>query len=272
MTRRLAHISDLHLGRDAVTDAAAARLCASLAAARLDHVVLTGDVTHRGLRAELRTFERLFAPLLESGRLTVVPGNHDRLGDDVAARLMPGERVRIATSPGVFTVAVDSTVPQDRSLLADHGWLTDTDLDHIDRALDAAPPGALRVLALHHHLLPAPEDGGTDRSLASAGWSHAAEAALGTALIGRLLGWCEVVLHGHRHAAARTVVTGPGGSSLTLFNAGATTELEQTRILRHRGGRLLAEEWLHSDAAVGGAAASRALAVVPPARDAGLAA
>lgn len=272
MTRTLAHISDLHLGRDAATDAAAARLCASLVAARLDHVVLTGDVTHSGLRTELRIFERLFAPLLESGRLTVVPGNHDRLGDDVAARLMPGERVRLAASPGLFAVAVDSTVPHDRSLLADHGRLTDTDLHDIDRALDAAPPGALRVLALHHHLLPAPEDGGAERSSPSAGWPHAAEAALGTALIGRLLGWCDVVLHGHRHASARTVVTGPGGASLTLFNAGATTELELTRILRHRGGRVLAEEWLHSDATVGGAAAPRALAIVPPARDAGLAA
>jgi metallophosphoesterase superfamily enzyme len=47
-------------------------------------VLVTGDVTHRGRLREWAAFEKAFEPLIESGRLTAVPGNHDRLGDDMA--------------------------------------------------------------------------------------------------------------------------------------------------------------------------------------------
>jgi 3',5'-cyclic AMP phosphodiesterase CpdA len=46
--RTLAHVSDLHLGRDARTDDAAAALVRALLHERVDDVLLTGDVTHRG--------------------------------------------------------------------------------------------------------------------------------------------------------------------------------------------------------------------------------
>ncbi|MFL5302170.1 MAG: metallophosphoesterase family protein, partial [Anaeromyxobacteraceae bacterium] len=92
ISRTLAHVSDLHLGRDARTDAAAA-LVRALLHEGVDDVLVTGDVTHRGRDRELATFERLFAPLAD--RLVVVPGNHDRAGDDLAARLMPGARVAV---------------------------------------------------------------------------------------------------------------------------------------------------------------------------------
>ena len=51
--RKLAHISDLHFGRSAESDARATRLCRALIDARIDHVVVTGDLTHRGRRREL---------------------------------------------------------------------------------------------------------------------------------------------------------------------------------------------------------------------------
>jgi 3',5'-cyclic AMP phosphodiesterase CpdA len=43
-----------------------------------DHVVVTGDLTAMGHDEELEAVHRLLAPLLESGRITVIPGNHDR--------------------------------------------------------------------------------------------------------------------------------------------------------------------------------------------------
>ena len=57
-----------------------------LVEARVGAVLLTGDVTHRGLAAELLRYERIFAPLLDAGRLLAVPGNHDRMGDDAGPR------------------------------------------------------------------------------------------------------------------------------------------------------------------------------------------
>ena len=65
--RTLVHLSDLHIGRDEATDEAARRLARMLAAARVDQVLLTGDVTHRGMATELARYERIFAPLLEDG-------------------------------------------------------------------------------------------------------------------------------------------------------------------------------------------------------------
>src|SRR5512132_3816217 len=64
VTRSLAHISDLHLARDR--------------------------------RAELAAFEDAFAPLLDEGRVVIVPGNHDRASDDAGATLMVGSRVGVA--------------------------------------------------------------------------------------------------------------------------------------------------------------------------------
>src|SRR5512136_2749382 len=93
--RTLVHISDLHIGRDEATDEAARRLARMLVEARVDQVLLTGDVTHRGLAPELTRYQRIFARLLEEGRLAAVPGNHDRMGDDVARGLMRGGRVAI---------------------------------------------------------------------------------------------------------------------------------------------------------------------------------
>src|SRR6266536_6606724 len=112
VTRTLAHVSDLHLGRDARTDAATASLVRALLEADVDEVLLTGDVTHRGRAAELATFERLFAPLRD--RLVVVPGNHDRMGDDVAGLLMPGARVQAEERRGLLVVRLDSTAPHNR--------------------------------------------------------------------------------------------------------------------------------------------------------------
>ena len=62
----------------------------------IDHVVMTGDLTHGGRASELRSFSRIFAPLLAKGRITLVPGDRDRLGDDVATAIQPGARVSIA--------------------------------------------------------------------------------------------------------------------------------------------------------------------------------
>lgn len=145
VTRTIAHISDTHIGRDAATDEAARRLVVALVAALVDDVLCTGDVTHRGQERELASFELIVAPLLEDGRLTVVPGNHDRMGDDVARRLMSGGRVQVLGRPGLHVVRLDSTAPHNRSLMDGHGELTFDDVEQVEAALAEGPAEALRV-------------------------------------------------------------------------------------------------------------------------------
>jgi 3',5'-cyclic AMP phosphodiesterase CpdA len=249
-TRTLAHVSDLHVGRDAATDRAAARVSEALHAARVDDVLVTGDVTHRGRAAELARFEALFAPLRD--RLVVVPGNHDRLGDDVARRMM-GARVEVERRPGLHVVRADSTAPHNRTLIEGHGALSAADVDAIDAAVGAAPPGVLVVLALHHHLLPLPPEGIGERLANLLGWPHAAELARGRELLARVRGRCDVVAHGHRHAASEASLPAHG-RPLRVMNAGSTTDLGRARLLAHAGGRVLAEGWLDLAGALRGVA------------------
>jgi len=248
--RTIAHVSDLHLGRDRQTDEAAAGVCESLIAADVDVVLLTGDVTHRGRRAELATFERLFAPLRE--RIVVVPGNHDRMGDDVAAELMPsGARVAVESRPGLHLVRLDSTAPHNRALLACHGELSAADIAAVDSAVGAAPPGTLVALMLHHHLLPLPEDHLGERLASLLGLPNAAELTHGRGLLERLRGRCDLVVHGHRHAAGEVVLVERGARPLRVMNAGSTPELGRARLLTHAAGRIVSERWLELERAPG---------------------
>jgi 3',5'-cyclic-AMP phosphodiesterase len=244
MPRTIAHLSDLHLGRDARTDAASALLVRELARPEIDAILLTGDVTHRGRRDELAAFERMFAPI--RSRLVMVPGNHDRLGDDAGSALMR-ERVEIDARPGLFVIRLDSTAPHNRHLIRSHGELTRGDISAIVRALQAAPAGSLVVLMLHHHLLPLPEDHLGERLATLLGWPHATELELGRELVGRLGGRCDLVLHGHRHRASELTIAQGEGRPLHVLNAGSSPQLGRVRLITHHAGDLLEMRWLEVD-------------------------
>ena len=107
---RFAHISDLHIGRSAETDANAARLCAALLG--VGH--RPGDRHRRSHppRPRAASWSCSSRPSRRStaqGRLIVVPGNHDCLGDDVSGAIMAGPRVQTTTRPGLYIVRVNST-------------------------------------------------------------------------------------------------------------------------------------------------------------------
>ncbi|HXJ20167.1 MAG TPA: metallophosphoesterase [Polyangia bacterium] len=236
---RFAHISDLHIGRGIENDANAARLCTALLAFGIDQVIATGDLTHRGLERELATFDSIFAPLAAQGRLIVVPGNHDCLGDDVSGRLMIGPRVQTEIRPGLYVVRVNSTAPHNRSWINGHGSLDDADLDAIDAALDAAPAGVLVVIALHHHVLPMPEEHVAERLSNWLGFAFTSELRKGRELLRRVRGRCDLVLHGHRHIPRGARLFGDP-RPVHVFNAGSSTEMARVRVFHHDGaGQLL---------------------------------
>jgi 3',5'-cyclic AMP phosphodiesterase CpdA len=248
--KTLAHLSDLHLGRSRESDDAAARLVDALETGAIDHAVVSGDVTHRGRRDELGRFAALFGRLERAGRLTVVPGNHDRLGDDVGPRLMRGGgRVEVTQADGLYLVRVDSTAPHNRFLLAGHGAICDRVLDEIDVALDGAPPRRLVALVLHHHPLPLPVETLPEWLATQLGWPWAAELRLGHTLLTRLCGRCDLVLHGHRHEPSALDLFAAGARSLGLYNAGSSTALEQFRVFRHVRGSLVGAPTWHAAAA-----------------------
>jgi Icc protein len=245
MIRTLAHLSDLHLGRSPSSDAEVARAVEALDG--IDHVVVSGDVTHRGRHDEHAIFERLFAPLTARGRVTVVPGNHDRLGDDLGARLRKGARVQTHVAGGAFIVRVDSTGAHNRFLLAGHGDMCDAIVDEIDGAVAAAPAGHLVLVTMHHHPLPLPTETFPELLATRVGLPFATELRLGATLLSKLRGRCDLVLHGHRHVPRATTLFAGDARPLGLYNAGCTPSLGRFRVFAHKAGRLLgAPGWLLS--------------------------
>ncbi len=246
MTQTLAHLSDLHLGRCNSDIPRARALVEKLLVEGIGHVVVTGDITAHGRLTEWATFRELFAPLGRTGRLTVVPGNHDRGTDDAASQMMKGARVRVRRRPGLYLVRIDSTAPHNRVPFRSHGEVCATTLAQIDAALDRAPPDALVGLVLHHHPVPLPVEGIGEWFAHLFGWPHASELKLGRKLLARALGRCDVVLHGHRHVPRHFEAYADNGRRLDVYNAGSSTELQAARIFRHAGGRVVEEpRWLH---------------------------
>jgi 3',5'-cyclic AMP phosphodiesterase CpdA len=243
--RLLAHLSDLHIGRGRRADDRADALCRMLRERAVDHVVISGDVTHRGRRRELARFRQIFAPLIAREQVTIVPGNHDRLGDDVSADLMGAARVAVSHRPGLTLVRFDSTGLHNRSFIAGHGEMSEKDLAEISAALDRAPACAVVILVMHHHPLPLPHDNACERVLARLGWSSGGELPLGRALTDRLRGRCDLVLHGHRHLPSTTALFATDARPLVLCNAGSSTDLGHARVFMHQSGRLVgAPVWI----------------------------
>jgi 3',5'-cyclic-AMP phosphodiesterase len=243
--RTLAHLSDLHLGRSQADTIGLRRAVTALVEAGVDHVVVTGDITDRGQFDQLATFRRLTAPIAD--RLTVVPGNHDRIGENAGRLLMRG-RVATETHDGLFLVRVDSTARHNRRPVDAHGLITAGDLADIDAALDRAPARVLVAVLLHHHVHRLPGDDVWERLAALVGLPWTAELRRGPALLGRLRGRCDLVLHGHRHVPAGLVLGHGEDRPLHVANAGCSTSLGRSRLFHHEAGRLTGQGWLEHGA------------------------
>jgi 3',5'-cyclic AMP phosphodiesterase CpdA len=154
---RLLHISDLHAG--SVEESAVERSLGPLVE-RLEPelIVVTGDLTHRGRRQE---HERAAAFLRGLDRpLLVIPGNHDipytfpaRFTHPWAEFERQWETVEpIHSSDAVLVVGLNSVRPWRHQ----SGGIRTGQLRRAAELLAGAPEGALRVVALHHHLIGAP--------------------------------------------------------------------------------------------------------------------
>ena len=245
--RRLVHLSDLHFGAGSRLEARTAALVDDLVAREVDHVVVTGDITEHGRHAEFERFCRVFEPLALTRRLTVIPGNHDRLGDDVAELTMGGERVRVEKRDGLHLVLVDSTRPNPAFAFVAHGQLGDADLAAIDAALASPDPDSLVCILLHHHPTALPHESWIEALGERVGLPFGRPLERGAELLHCAAGRADLVLHGHRHRPRGAWL--PGARPLGVFNAGCSPALGHGREFVHRDGAIVGgpSRWASSE-------------------------
>jgi 3',5'-cyclic AMP phosphodiesterase CpdA len=189
---RLLHISDLHAGSVEET-VVEQRLEPLVERVQPELIAVTGDLAHRGRRDQ---HERAAAFLRGLGRpLLVIPGNHDipytfpaRFTRPWAEFERQWETVEpVFRSDDLIVVGLNSVRPWRHQ----SGGIRSVQIAHVGEVLAGAPAGALRVVALHHHLIGAPwrsrKKPVADRSQVLAGLVDAG---------------AELVLAGHIHQAA----------------------------------------------------------------------
>jgi 3',5'-cyclic AMP phosphodiesterase CpdA len=195
----IAQLSDLHCGSpyfDPELMSAAAREVVALAP---DVVLIGGDITAEGYANEFRSAATHLAPIIDSGLPTVViPGNHDaknvgylHFRDTFGSGDVEGKADRVlrlkpdpapAFDGQVVLVALDSTKPD----LAE-GEIGRERYAWIRQQFDVEAD--LKVLALHHHLVPVPGTGRERNTVWDAGDVLALLPELGV----------DIVLSGHKH-------------------------------------------------------------------------
>jgi 3',5'-cyclic AMP phosphodiesterase CpdA len=189
---RLLHISDLHAGSVEET-AVDQSLEPLLERTQPELIVVTGDLTHRGRRRE---HERAAAFLRGLGRpLLVIPGNHDIPYTFPARFTRPwaeferqwGTVEPVFRSDELMVVGLNSVRPWRHQ----SGQIRSAQIARTAELLAEAPKGALRVVALHHHLIGAP-------------WRSRKRpvAHRSKVLAGFVDAGAELILAGHIHQAA----------------------------------------------------------------------
>ncbi len=196
-------------------------LRADLQAEHLDHIAVTGDLTHLGLPQEFREAATWLARLGRPDGITVVPGNHDAYvreswretfaqwaaymqGDDAGTitdtdDAFPGLRIR----RHVALIALSTARPTAPFLAT--GRLGERQLSRLDRILEqTAEAGLFRVVLLHHP--PAAQTVGWRKSLLDG-------AALRDVIARR---GAELVLHGHAHFSAGAYLDGARSRNLAI--------------------------------------------------------
>ncbi len=154
---RVLHVSDLHAGTAEEPEIESA-LRALVSDAQPELVVASGDLTHRN-RPEQHARAAALLHSLERP-LLVVPGNHDIptlppsrwTSTFTAFRREWPETEPVYRSDGIVACGLNSV----RSWRRQAGALSSGQIARAAGVFAEAPPGALRIVVLHHHLVSAP--------------------------------------------------------------------------------------------------------------------
>ncbi len=220
IVKTIFHMSDIHVGEYGVTIEDFRDILDKIEKTASDCIspllVITGDLTSEGLKDEYEYFQRG----IDGFNLptVIIPGNHDeRNYGSIHFEKLFGERFKIFEDESIVLYGADTAEP-------------DNDAGHLGRErypqikdLFGRAKDKIRILALHHHLLPVPHTGREHNVLEDAG-----------DVLGVLDdSGCSLVLSGHRHVPwiwrLNDIIFCTTGTLLSRRIRGATSQLH-TRI------------------------------------------
>lgn len=179
---KLIHVSDLHLSSDNYIPEWGDKVLEFVNSAKPDILAVTGDLTFEGRSYEYDIVKEYFDKL-DVALMLVVPGNHDARNEGFSIfEELFGTRYPCYADEGIHMMGVDSSQP-------------DIDDGHVGRDRYGeireffSTESGVKVLMLHHHLIPIPGTG-RERQIPSDA--------------GDVLGLCndlgiDIVLSGHKH-------------------------------------------------------------------------
>lgn len=207
---RIAHISDTHITRFGMHLPEMLDRCVSLITElepRPDVVVHSGDITDNGVLDDYElAAEKLKAMPYE---ILFAPGNHDErnYGDSLFKEIIGPVDFEVSIGKAVFLL-LDSAVPD-----SDNGRLGRHRQGLVTSKFSKLPAGVLKILVLHHHIIPVPFAGREKDILEDAG--DVLKAILDAKI--------DLVLMGHRHVRNAMQVNG------TVFVNAGTVSSVRTR-------------------------------------------
>lgn len=152
----IAHISDLHFGREQATQIAGLRKALAQAAPYL--LIISGDITQRARHREFQLAERFLSTL--PFPYLIVPGNHDLSAHRLIERFVfPWRKWRRYIShdlepqtslPGVHVVGVNSARRFGWYWDWSRGRISSQQVSEVVAALQTAEPDTLKVVVAHH--------------------------------------------------------------------------------------------------------------------------
>jgi len=179
----IAHISDLHCGSRYHIPSLATRVVDEVNALAPDIVVVTGDLTDMGYRAEFKQAHRVLERIACVRRVVLI-GNHDaRNVGDVHFEELFGARHTELEYSGMRLIGLDSSEPD-----LDTGRIG-RDTHRVLTSRFELDPDEFKVVAMHHHLVPVPGTGRERNIVNDAGDMLRVLADAGV----------DLVLCGHKH-------------------------------------------------------------------------
>lgn len=239
----IAHLSDLHFGRDADLGQIDA-LEAVIPGLRPAAIVISGDLSQRARHGEFQAALRFSKTMRQAAPTLVIPGNHDvewwrspfgllgrerryrkyrrYFGPELSPTLqIPGAVfASVLTSHGVSFGSMTWNLND----MAVKGHLPSSEITRAARYFASAPAGSVRIVVMHHNLL----RGAISGRMGLARWRRAQTELRATG--------AELVLCGHDHQES----CGELENAFVVGTAGTHTD-------RCRGGRASAFNWIAID-------------------------